>query len=66
MGARVMLNNDLPLQGVVLASTCIEKYLKAILASVGKKISSHLDDENLLTAMSSNGVDVTSYIGQFP
>jgi hypothetical protein len=62
VGARVMLNNDLPLQGVVLASTCIEKYLKAILASVGKKIFSHLDDENLLTAMSSNGVDVTSYI----
>ena len=62
VGARVMLNNGLLLQGVVLASTCIEKYLKAIFATVGKRMNSHLDDKNLLTEMKLNGVDVTSYI----
>jgi hypothetical protein len=61
-GARVMLSNGLFLQGVVLTSTCIEKYLKAIFATVGKRMNSHLDDKNLLSEMKSNGVDVTSYI----
>lgn len=62
VGARVLISNGLLLQGVVLSSTCIEKYLKAILASVGKRMNSHLQGGDLLTVMRANGVDVTSYI----
>ncbi len=42
LAARVLLNNDLLIQGAVLASTAIEKYFKAILAFSGKENSSHL------------------------
>ena len=64
VGSRVMLNNDLPLQGVVLASTCIEKYLKAILSSVGKRTPTHLDSLDFLAVMKANGVGVSSYISE--
>jgi len=62
IGARVLLNNDLALQGVVLASTCIEKYLKAVLASAGRRTGVHLDRDDFLSVMKAHGVDVTSYI----
>ena len=42
LAARVLLNADLLLQGAVLASTCIEKYFKAILAFHGGSRRGHL------------------------
>jgi hypothetical protein len=42
LAARVLLNADLLVQGVVLASTAVEKYLKAILAFRGNESRGHL------------------------
>ena len=42
IGARTLLLSRLPLQGAVLGSTAIEKYLKAIAAVRGNEIHGHL------------------------
>ena len=42
LAARVLLNTRLPLQGSALASTCVEKYFKAILAFHGNARRGHL------------------------
>lgn len=42
LAARVLLNSGLPLQGAVLASTAIEKHVKALLAIRGETSTGHL------------------------
>ncbi len=42
LGARVLLNHQLPLQGAILASTSVEQYFKAILAFHGNPRRGHL------------------------
>lgn len=42
LGARVLLNACLPLQGAILASTSVEQYFKAILAFHGNSRTGHL------------------------
>ncbi len=42
LAARVLINNELLVQGAVLASTAIEKYFKAILAFRGNESIGHL------------------------
>lgn len=42
LAARVLLNSGLPLQGAVLASTAVEKHLKALLAIRGETSTRHL------------------------
>lgn len=42
LGARVLFNAQLPVQGAVLASTAVEKYFKAILAFRGNQSQGHL------------------------
>jgi len=42
LGARVLLNARLPLQGAILAGTCVEQYFKAILAFHGNSRRGHL------------------------
>jgi HEPN domain len=42
LAARVLLNNQLPHQGAMMASTALEKYFKAILATRGQRIHGHL------------------------
>ncbi|AZT83654.1 hypothetical protein EHN06_08940 [Marinobacter sp. NP-4(2019)] len=42
--ARFLLLNDFLLQGATLSSTAVEKYFKAIFATKGHLIQSHLDD----------------------
>lgn len=44
LGARTLLNAELLLQGATLASTAVEKYLKALLAAKGLKAFGHLSD----------------------
>jgi hypothetical protein len=49
IGARVLINNKLIIQGLTLASSAIEKYIKAYLVAVGKKPRwVHLDNVNEL------------------
>ena len=44
IAARILLNKDYTLQGVILASTAIEKYFKALVAiCTGRKIHVHMD-----------------------
>lgn len=45
IAARFLLNNNFIIQGVTLASTAFEKYLKAILAISGKPSSGHLNNK---------------------
>ncbi len=42
IGARVLLNAQLPVQGSILASTAIEKYFKTIMALRGNSSNGHL------------------------
>ncbi|MEP7293500.1 MAG: hypothetical protein ABI835_17070 [Chloroflexota bacterium] len=42
LAARVLINSGLVLQGVILASTCIEKYFKAITSVRGTVLRGHL------------------------
>ena len=46
LAARVLLLTRLPLQGAVLASTAIEKYLKAVLAFRRQKRRVHLHPDH--------------------
>ncbi|MDQ3650730.1 MAG: HEPN domain-containing protein [Acidobacteriota bacterium] len=44
VAARFLLDHGLTIQGIVLASTCVEKYLKAVLASQGISVKKHLGE----------------------
>jgi hypothetical protein len=61
VGARFLLNNELLVQGVTLASTAVEKYLKVLLLVLGFKRKLHMEDwkeiKNLLTK---NGIEIFS------
>lgn len=48
IAARYLINNGLILQGVTLASTAVEKYIKVIITAKGKNIKVHLDRIDLL------------------
>ena len=48
IASRHLLNNKLIMQGVTLASTAVEKYLKAVLATFGKVKKVHLDRLDVL------------------
>lgn len=51
IAARVLLNRDYTLQGVILASTAIEKYLKTVIAMQTGKVSYvHMDRFDVLKA----------------
>jgi len=54
IASRVLLNNGYPMQGLTLASSAIEKYLKVILALNGKtkkEMGVHLDRWDKLKAL---------------
>lgn len=44
IASRVLINNGNILQGAMLASTAVEKYLKAVLALIGFRCSFHMDN----------------------
>jgi hypothetical protein len=48
LAARKLLNSDLILQGATLASTSVEKYLKAVMGADGILVKIHLDNPKLL------------------
>ncbi len=43
LAARTLLNNDLTLEGTIMASTAIEKYFKAVISLRGNTTSGHLN-----------------------
>jgi len=43
LAARTLLNNDLTLEGTIMASTAVEKYFKAVIALRGNTTSGHLN-----------------------
>ena len=47
IGARILLLNGLPLQGAVLGSTSVEKYIKALVSVRGEKVKGHLKSSHL-------------------
>ncbi|MDB5200245.1 MAG: hypothetical protein JWO92_2208 [Chitinophagaceae bacterium] len=65
IAARHLINNKFILQGVTLASTAVEKYLKAILASKGRNKRVHLDKiDKLKTILSECYTDFTNRIDE--
>lgn len=46
--ARILYLNDMLLEGTVLASTAVEKYIKSVMAYFGKKKYFHLDKAGIL------------------
>ncbi|WP_324711240.1 hypothetical protein [Pseudomonas citronellolis] len=50
LGARVLLSSGLLLQGAILASTAVEKYLKAVLAFRGNVSHGHLQASHIRAA----------------
>lgn len=65
IAARYLINNKFILQGVTLASTAVEKYLKAILASKGNNRRVHLDRiDKLKTALNECYTDFTNRIDE--
>ena len=44
LGARLLLNHNLLLQGATLASTAVEKYVKALFSSRKKRLYGHLNE----------------------
>ena len=46
LASRVLLNSGLVLQGAICASTCVEKYFKAIIAFRGNEVKGHLKDSH--------------------
>lgn len=63
IAARFLLNNNFPIQGLTLASTAVEKYLKSVLVLSGKlinEINVHLDKiEKLKKLLSECYIDFT-------
>ncbi len=47
IGARVLLMNRLSLQGAILASTAVEKYIKALLSVRGEILNTHLKSSHI-------------------
>jgi hypothetical protein len=47
VAARVLLNNELVLQGATLASASIEKYFRAVTAVTGNQVLGHLQEGHL-------------------
>jgi len=64
LAARLLLLNGMPLQALILASTCVEKYLKAVLATRGKMTKTHLDSEDFLSIFRSEGLNVHEYLSE--
>jgi HEPN domain-containing protein len=64
LAARVLLLDKMPLQALISASTCIEKYLKAILATKGKVTKTHLDSEDFYKIFEIEGFDVHTYVNE--
>jgi len=62
VAARSLLRNGLEIQGLILASTSIEKYLKAILATTGRATATHLDSDGFVEILRQRGCDVLPYI----
>lgn len=59
IAARYLLNSDMLIQGVTLASTAVEKYLKVLLYVLGFKRKLHMEDwKELKTLLSRNGIDI--------
>jgi len=60
--SRFLLNNGYYFQGLTLASSAVEKYLKAILAFNGKTQKVHLNDlDRLRNSLTESYIDVTKY-----
>ena len=64
LAARLLLRNGLEIQGLILASTSIEKYLKAVLATAGKATATHLDSDGLVEILQQCGRDVLPHISR--
>jgi hypothetical protein len=64
VAARLLLLNEMPLQGLILASTCVEKYLKAVLATRGKMTKTHLDSQDFFGIFRSEGLGVDEYVNE--
>ena len=68
IAARFLLNNRFTVQGLTLASTAIEKYLKAVLVIASNekvRYDVHLDNlEKLKTLLSKNNCDITEKFDQ--
>jgi len=64
VAARLLLLNEMPLQALILASTCVEKYLKAFLATRGKMTKTHLDSEDFLKIFRSEGLNVHEFLNE--
>lgn len=64
VAARLLLRNGLEIQGLILASTSIEKYLKALLATAGKATATHLDSVGFVEVVLQSGRDVLAYISR--
>jgi hypothetical protein len=64
IAARFLLNNEFIIQGLTLASTAVEKYLKALIVFTSKKkerYNYHFDNlMKLKTILAKNGQDVTT------
>lgn len=64
LAARVLLLDKMPLQALVSASTCVEKYLKAILATKGKVTKTHLDSPDFYGVFEIEGFDIHTYVNE--
>jgi hypothetical protein len=64
VAARLLLLNEMPLQGLILASTCVEKYLKAVLATREKMTKTHLDSQDFFGIFRSEGLGVHEYVNE--
>lgn len=62
IGARCLLRDGHLYQGAVLASTAVEKYLKAVLLIFGEKGHGHLDKPGLWKLFQSSGTDLISVL----
>ncbi|MBA3715855.1 MAG: HEPN domain-containing protein [Pyrinomonadaceae bacterium] len=60
VAARFLLDHGLTIQGIVLASTCVEKYLKAVLASQGISKRMHLGEPIFLDLLKKVGGDLNT------
>ena len=64
IAARFLLTHDFLFQGAMLASTAVEKYLKAVLVSQGLKARGHLDNLEIARAIEKTGVDLLQSVNK--
>jgi HEPN domain-containing protein len=64
LAARVLILENMPLQALISASTCVEKYLKAILAIYGKTTRTHLDSEDFYKIFAPDTYDIHHYVNE--